>query len=353
MAAEILRPNANGDENLWGYQYPETGEHWDKVNEAIADDTGTYVRRGSADPSYTYELFNLPAPQGTGTINKITVYNRLTSTRIAGVAASIAIKTGGLTFSVDLYLYGTSWETRSWEWGTNPDTELAWTWADINALQIGSQCGSIGAGYYLYLTQVYVKVDYTPSVIISPPSAEGVGLAFAPIIVTEDLISITISCPAAVGGGEALLPIITAEVGEVIPFPPAGAFLRLRLFTTITTASDLTLFGGESGKHNRLEIRDTTRGGNKMNFDIGETITFSCEVKANGVYQDPSISMKITLTDKHKAVKADAADMTKGATGKYYYDCQTVGYLDGKYEVKYTATDGTRITIEKETFTLE
>jgi len=45
--------------------------------------------------------------------------------------------------------------------------------------------------------------------------------------------------------------------------------------------------------------------------------------------------------------------MTKDATGKYHYDCQTAGYLDGKYEGKYVATDGSRITIETETFELE
>ncbi len=90
-----------------------------------------------------------------------------------------------------------------------------------------------------------------------------------------------------------------------------------------------------------------------MNFDIGETVPFQCEVKRGESYIDPATSMKITITDKHYAVKVDTVDMTKDATGKYHYDAQTVGWLDGKYEVKYTATDGTRITIEKEAFTLE
>jgi len=44
--------------------------------------------------------------------------------------------------------------------------------------------------------------------------------------------------------------------------------------------------------------------------------------------------------------------MTKDSTGKYHYDCQTAGYLDGKYTVIYTATDVARITIQKETFDL-
>jgi len=89
-------------------------------------------------------------------------------------------------------------------------------------------------------------------------------------------------------------------------------------------------------------------------FDIGETVIASCEVKDDdGAYKDPSTSMKITITDKFNVVKIDNAVMTKDAIGKYHYDCQTTDYVDGKYIVTYVATDGTRITIQKESFNLE
>ena len=90
------------------------------------------------------------------------------------------------------------------------------------------------------------------------------------------------------------------------------------------------------------------------NFDIGETVIASCEVKDDdGAYKDPSTSMKITITDKFNAVKVNNVDMAKDAIGKYHYDCQTTDYVDGKYIVTYVATDGTRITIQKESFNLE
>ena len=90
------------------------------------------------------------------------------------------------------------------------------------------------------------------------------------------------------------------------------------------------------------------------NFDIGETIICSCEVKgATGAYKDPQTSMKITITDRNYAVKVDAVDMTKDAVGKYHYDFQAVDCVNGKYEVVCKATDGTRITIQKEFFTLQ
>ena len=90
------------------------------------------------------------------------------------------------------------------------------------------------------------------------------------------------------------------------------------------------------------------------NFDVGETIICLVEIKDNaGAYKDPQISMKITITDKNRVVKVNNADMTKDAVGKYHYDFQTADCIDGKYEVAYTATDGTRITIQKEFFTLQ
>ena len=89
-------------------------------------------------------------------------------------------------------------------------------------------------------------------------------------------------------------------------------------------------------------------------FDIGETVIVLCEVRDDGgAYKDPATSMKITITDKFNVVKVNNVDMTKDAIGKYHYDCQTEGYVDGKYVIKYVATDGTRITIQKESFNLE
>ena len=89
------------------------------------------------------------------------------------------------------------------------------------------------------------------------------------------------------------------------------------------------------------------------NFDVGETIICAVEVKGDtGDYKDPQTSMKITITDKYYVVKVNNAAMTKDATGKYHYDFQTAGYIDGKYEVAYKATDGTCITIQKKYFTL-
>lgn len=43
MAFEILRPISNGDTNSFGFQYPNTGVHYDKVDDVISDDATTYI----------------------------------------------------------------------------------------------------------------------------------------------------------------------------------------------------------------------------------------------------------------------------------------------------------------------
>ncbi len=91
-------------------------------------------------------------------------------------------------------------------------------------------------------------------------------------------------------------------------------------------------------------------------FDIGETVVCSITVKdSDGTAQDPVTSMNIEIsqiTPSYSAVITSTAMTDDTGTGNYHYDCQTSGYGAGTYEIKYTATDGTRITIQKDTFIL-
>ena len=91
-------------------------------------------------------------------------------------------------------------------------------------------------------------------------------------------------------------------------------------------------------------------------FNIGETIICSVDVKDDaGAYKDPATSMKIVVarTKPNYIVVVASTDMTKDSVGKYHYDFQTSTAIAGSYEATYTATDGSRITIEKDTFEVE
>jgi hypothetical protein len=83
---ETLRPNSAGDDTGISSQYPASGAHWDKVDEATADDLSTYIY--TTVTNYQRDLYNLPDHTGSGTINSVTLYFRFAhrAARIYAVA---------------------------------------------------------------------------------------------------------------------------------------------------------------------------------------------------------------------------------------------------------------------------
>jgi len=174
MTVEILRPDAAGD-----LEYIRSGTPYDKpyhylnVNEVVADgDTSMVYEIGDTGPGSTqsYDLYNIPNSginPGLFVINKITVYARcrqgVPTFPFTGAMRNV-LKTGGTQYesgykSVTSQLYSNFSE----EWTINPKTGVAWTWVDINALQIGIMLkGNRSSGYLsdTYCTQVWVEITY-------------------------------------------------------------------------------------------------------------------------------------------------------------------------------------------------
>ena len=93
-----------------------------------------------------------------------------------------------------------------------------------------------------------------------------------------------------------------------------------------------------------------------MKFDIGETVILSIEIRDDAsVLKAPATSMNILIDQTSPVGKNVIASttMVNDSTGKYHYDYDSSDASEGTYEAKYTATDGARITIEKDTFILE
>ena len=90
-------------------------------------------------------------------------------------------------------------------------------------------------------------------------------------------------------------------------------------------------------------------------FNRGETVICSIEIKdADGNFSDPATSTQITITDPSGTDVVDDQAMTKDSIGKYHYDYTSSSSAKlGNYLVKYVLTDGSRITIDTETFKLE
>jgi hypothetical protein len=180
MATETLRPNAAGDETNIALQYPTSGEHWDKVDEETADDDSTYVRDYPVD--YVRDLYNLPAHSvGSGTINSITIYFRIRAYSGTGYAKP-SQKSGGTVTDGTEQTCTTSYETKSQTYTTNPATGAAYTWDEIDALQIGVCVKQTSSTSRTYCTQVYVEIDYTAGGATEKSSADvGSGVEGTPL----------------------------------------------------------------------------------------------------------------------------------------------------------------------------
>jgi len=164
----IFRPTGAGSLTEWASQYPNSTAHWDKVDEVAADDLATYVI-GEYD-AWKYDLYDITntIPSGS-TINSVGICGRFFGSEAWGEQGKLGFNDGvGTWWSSPFTLTPlSSWV--NYDTGllsTNPRTSSAWTWAQIDALQIGiGQLGIYDAEYdytsLIYCTQVYVVVDYT------------------------------------------------------------------------------------------------------------------------------------------------------------------------------------------------
>jgi hypothetical protein len=166
---ETLRSNAAGDETFISEQYPVSGLHWDKVDEASSDGDSTYVETSNWE--FLEDLYNIGNHStGSGTINYVRVYMvaKATGTRIDRESVYVQIKTNGTEYDGSLEWLTTSYATYSYQWNDNPQSGNPWTWDEVDNLQAGvglrAPTGSGGpAGRYSRCTQVYVEVNYTPT----------------------------------------------------------------------------------------------------------------------------------------------------------------------------------------------
>jgi hypothetical protein len=170
--SEIILPNAPGDETGIADQYPDTGDHWNKVAEMPNDDGKTYLSTSQFN-KYQTDLYNLadhkPFEEAlVKEIKSITVFFRFagfTDGSNHDAYAKAMIKTHGDIFEGKEEIQtGGTYITKSFEWKGNPATARLWTWEEVNSLQAGISLKADKVHYAAYVTQVYVAVNYEKKV---------------------------------------------------------------------------------------------------------------------------------------------------------------------------------------------
>ncbi len=172
MSTVTLRPNGQGSETA--VQAPGVkATHWQMVDEDPHDGSATFIHVTIQSSQWWRDLYTIPNTENVGAISKVEVF-AVTSHAISAMHNSL--RTHDTSYdSLDDNGLG-PWTLWSWEWTTNPFTGEAWTWDEINALEIGVQLrGSLQASPLSDCTQVYAEVTFTPTVaptVTTDPATE-------------------------------------------------------------------------------------------------------------------------------------------------------------------------------------
>jgi len=158
----IFRPDAAGDETNISSQYPATGEHWDKVYEETSDGDSTYIASNNSTwEEDLYDITDHSTQTAGGTINYVKVYMVSRSTANATQTnAYIHIKTNGEEYNESTENTTISYTPYWYQWDDNPQTSQAWTWDEIDALQIGVGLRRPVLDQSTLCTQVYTEVAF-------------------------------------------------------------------------------------------------------------------------------------------------------------------------------------------------
>jgi hypothetical protein len=210
-----LVPVAAGDVTDILAQSPNSGEHWDKVDDQPADGNTSYVSTygSSVWQGDFYQIADLPA--GSANVSSVIVYAVYASADSWTAKIMTELLTNGQQFSGNTEsTSSTNWVTISTTYDTNPATGEQWTVAEVNGVQAGITLKGPKNNQAAYCTQVYVQVSYTTPGVIQGEVPQG------------DLYKIT---PAADYTGDLMVKIYLMNTSNLIK---AYRYLNMSVYTT-------------------------------------------------------------------------------------------------------------------------
>lgn len=137
----LALPNAAG--SLTGWTPVGAASNYDCVNDDVGsdvDDSSTYV---SASVVGTEDLYNVSDPGISGNILNVNLFVRASKSSVLARSISSVLRHAGTDDVGSSVSLDTSWSTfHGASYGVNPITNVAWTAADIAAMQIGVKVAS-------------------------------------------------------------------------------------------------------------------------------------------------------------------------------------------------------------------
>ena len=165
MTVATLRPNS--DEST-GCLVNPSGSHYSTLNESTTNDS-TYIISPN-NGSWGEDRLGLPNHSSESVvISNVRLYTRIKN--VNGLS-NIAHYQIGLYVNSTAYRIASAYAPESWtnlynDWTTNPNTSAAWSWSDIDNLQVLIKLESVFGSELYYYNNMCSQVRIRPSV---PPS---------------------------------------------------------------------------------------------------------------------------------------------------------------------------------------
>jgi len=188
-----LIPNADGDITDCETTNPYH-PHYTEVNSSDGYSSYIYVNNGDTE----IDIFHSANHEyETGTIKGVTVFGLFNGNQWS----RFKLKTGGNVFESGKNLsYSGGWYIFSHTWDINPNTTVAWTWDEIDALQFGVELdATTGGPSDCRCTYCYAIVDYEEAA----DSTTYVAIAYTEIGYLPDASTCTLNRPQQISTNHA------------------------------------------------------------------------------------------------------------------------------------------------------
>ena len=157
---EMLRPVGTGASTSLSRN--SGSSNWGRVDEASPDGDTSYVYTTSTTNTLdSYSTSNHVL--GSGTISSVIVHVQAKMQSSSTGYARTIVRTHNTNYQSSDISLTSSYGDYSTTYATNPNTGIAWTWAEIDSLECGVSLRVASSSYYARCTQVWVEVNYVPA----------------------------------------------------------------------------------------------------------------------------------------------------------------------------------------------